>query len=232
MAKKAFAVIGLGDFGTAVAEELVSLGMDVIAIDENQDNVDRIAKVLDTAFVANPADEKALIDLGINSVDVAVVAMGGKIDTTIITTVVLRELQVKSIIVRVDDDYYIPVVKRLGATEIVSPQKSAGADLANRLTHDDYREYYKIDNLYSIVSIEVNPSFVPTPLKDLNSKAKFGVNIVLIIRNGRSFVPGGLDSILPDDIIYVVGAGREIKAFRESLNGRIKIKHDRETEKI
>ncbi len=230
MAKKTFAVIGLGEFGYAVAEELAILGMDVIAIDEDQDNVERIAKIIDTAFVANPADEKALIELGINSVDVAIVAMGSKIEETIVTTVILNQMNVKQIIVRVDEDYYIPIVQQLGATEIVSPQKNAGVDLANRLTHDDYQNFYKLDNTHSIVSIKVNSDYQATPIKDINSKSRYGVNIVLIIRNKHSFVPGGLDSILPDDIIYVVGTSREIRNFSDSLSSVKKPKRAAESD--
>ena len=148
-----------------------------------------------------------------------IVAFGSHIEATILTTVILKEMGVKSIIVRVDDAYYMPIMKKLGATEVIMPQKAAGVALANRLGNEDFKDFYKLDDKYSVVSIVINNAYVPAQLKDLSSKDKYGVNIVLIMRNGRSFVPGGNDSLLPDDTIFVVGGTKEIRNFREAING-------------
>ena len=172
-----------------------------------------------TVAVANATDDEALKELGIKDVDAAIVAFGSHIESSVLTTVILKELGVKSIIVRVDDPYYVPILKKLGATEVIMPQKAAGVALANRLGNEDFKDFYKLDDKYSVVSIAINPAYVPQQLKDMFSKDKYGVNIVLIMRNGRSFVPGGNDSILPDDTIFVVGGTKEIRAFREAVNG-------------
>ena len=219
MAKKSFAVIGLGQFGISIVEELVGNGADVIAIDSDEEAVKKVSGILPTVAVANSTDDEALKDLGIKDVDAAIVAYGSHIEASILTTVILRELGVKTIIVRVDDAYYMPIMKKLGATEVIMPQKAAGIALANRLGNEDFKDFYKLDDKYSVVSIVINSAYVPQQLKDLGSKDKFGVNIVLINRNGRAFVPGGNDSILPDDTIFVVGGTKEIRVFRESING-------------
>lgn len=219
MVKKSFAVIGLGQFGSAVVQELVDNGMDVIAIDSNEEVVKRISAILPTAFVADSTDEQALEELSIKDVDAAIVAYGDNKEASVLTTVMLREFGIKSIIVRVDDPYYIPIMKKLGATEVITPQKAAGIALANRLGNDDYKDFYKLDDKYSIVSIIVNSAFVPQKLKDINSKTMYGVNIVLVMRDGHSFVPGGSDTLLPNDAIFVVGSTKEIKSFREAING-------------
>ena len=219
MAKKSFAVIGLGQFGISIVEELVGNGMDVIAIDSEEEAVKKISYLLPTVAVANSTDEEALKELGIKDVDAAIVAFGSHIEASILTTVILKELGVKSIIVRVDDAYYMPIMKKLGASEVIMPQKAAGVALANRLGNEDFKDFYKLDDKYSIVSIVINNAYVPEKLKDLSLKDKYGVNIVLIMRNGRSFVPGGSDSLLPDDTAYVFGGTKEIRNFREAING-------------
>ncbi len=219
MAKKSFAVIGLGQFGLAVLNELIENGMDVIAIDNNEEAVMKVAKKLPTAFVADSTNELALKELGIKDVDCAIVAYGDNKEASILTTVILREFGIKQIVVRVDDDYYIPIMKKIGATEVITPQRAAGSALANRLGNEDYKDFYKLDAKYSVVSIIINPGFVPVTLKELNPKDNFGISLVLIMRNNKSFVPGGRDSILPDDTIYVVGTTKEIKNFREEING-------------
>lgn len=220
MAKKSFAVIGLGQFGRTVVEELIDNGRDVIAIDSDKEAVKRMSNVLSTCFVADSTDEKALKELGIKDVDAAIVAYGSNKEASVLTTVILRELGVKQIIVRVDDDYYVPIIKKLGATEIITPQKAAGVALANRLGNADYRDFYKLDDKYSVISLLINPSFVPQTLIELNPKGRYGVNIVLVIRNGKSFVPGGNDSLLPDDTCFIVGTTKEIRFFREAVNGK------------
>ena len=224
MAKKSFAVIGLGQFGRAIVDELLDNGMDVIAIDNNPDAINKISKKLPTAFVANSTDEQALKELGIKDVDAAIVAYGDNKEASILTTVILREMNIEQIIVRVDDDYYVPIMKKLGATDVITPQKAAGQALANRLGNQDFKDFYKLDSRFSVISIVVNPAFVPVTLREMNSKEVYGVSIVLIIRNGKSFVPGGNDSLLPDDMIYVVGTTKDIKNFREELNGHKRIK--------
>ena len=219
MAKKSFAVIGLGQFGIAVVEELVGNGADVIAIDSEEEAVKKVSSILPTVAVANSTDEESLKELGIKDVDSAIVAFGSHIEASILTTVILKELGVKSIIVRVDDAYYLPIMKKLGATEVIMPQKAAGIALANRLGNEDFKDFYKLDDKYSVVSIVINNAYVPAQLKDLSSKDKYGVSVVLVMRNGRSFVPGGNDSLLPNDTIFVVGGTKEIRNFREAING-------------
>ncbi len=219
MAKKSFAVIGLGQFGISIVQELVETGADVIAIDNSPAKVKEISDILPTSFIADSTDEKALKELGIKDVDSAIIAYGHNIEASVITTVVLRELGVKHILVRADDDYYVPILKKLGATEVIAPQKAAGAALANRLGNDDYVDYYKLNDKFSVVSLIINSGFIPRTLKELNSKTLFGVNIVLVSRKDKSFVPGGNDSILPDDTIYIVGSTKDVRKFRESING-------------
>ena len=221
MAKaKTFAVIGIGQFGRSVVEELIDLGMDVVAIDKDEAAIKRIANILPTSYVADSSDEQALRELGIKDVEYAIVSFGSNQEASVLTTVLLKDMGVSHVIVRVDDDSYVPIMKKLGATEVITPQKAAGAALANRLGNDDYKDFYKLDEKYSVVSIIVNPGFIPKQLKDMNSKNLYGVSIVLIRRKNSSFVPGGSDSILPDDMIYVVGTNKEVKAFRESINGK------------
>ena len=224
MSKKSFAVIGLGQFGRAVVDELLENGMDVIAIDNDPEAINKVAKKLPTSFVADSTDEEAMKELGLKDVDAVIVAYGDNKEASILTTVILREFGIEEIIVRVDDDYYVSIMKKLGATDVITPQKAAGQALANRLGNSDYKDFYKLDAKYSVISIVINSGFIPVTLRELNSKEVYGVSIVLIIRNNKSFVPGGNDSLLPDDTVFVVGTTKEIKNFREEINGHKKIK--------
>ncbi len=218
MAKKSIAVLGLGQFGRAIVEELVDNGMDVIAIDNNEECANKVASFLPTVFVADCTNEDAMKELGINECDVAIVAFGDNIQASILTTVILKEMGVPRIVVRVDDDYFSKIILKLGATEVIAPQKSAGASLANRIYNDDYRDFYKLDEKHSIVSIKVDPNFKGRTLLELNANYKYGISVVLIVRGGTSFVPGGRDFILGDDSVFVVGSNKDIQKFGNFLN--------------
>ncbi|MFA7032930.1 MAG: TrkA family potassium uptake protein, partial [Bacilli bacterium] len=166
MSKKSYAVIGLGQFGRAVVEELVANSADVIAIDNDEDVVKKVAVLLPTAFVADSTDEEALKELGVQDVDAAIIAFGGNKEAAVLTTVILRDLGIKQIIVRSDDNYFVPIMKKLGATEVITPQKAAGIALANRLGNEDFKDFYKLDNQHSVISLMVNPGFIPTTIME------------------------------------------------------------------
>jgi len=220
MARKSFAVIGLGQFGTSLVEQLVANGEDVIAIDIEEENVKKIASFLNTSFVADATDEEALRQLNIEEVDVAIVAFGHAENASILTTVILKQLGVKHIIVRVDHDIYEPIVKKLGADEVIAPQKAAGIGLANRLRSLDYKDFYKLSNDYSVVCIAVREDFASTTIGELRPKEKHGVNVLLIQRkDGTTVVPGGKDEILAGDTVFVVGTQHNINSFRNGING-------------
>ena len=115
-------------------------------------------------------------------------------------------------------------MKRLGASEVIAPQKMAGESLANRIYNTSYSNFYKLDEKYSIVAIQINPDFVGKTLIEINSNFKYGVSIVLIVRNGTSFIPSGRDQILGGDTVYCVGTTKDISKFGDTLNAELKKK--------
>ena len=223
MNKDTYAVIGLGGFGTAIVQELVALGRDVIAIDHKPENIRKISDILPTAFVADSTDEIALNQVSIKDAEYVVVAFGDNLEATILTTVLLKDMGIKHLIVRVDDPQYVNILRKLGAEEIISPQHAAGIALANRIGNEDYKDFYKLDKKYSVVSIEVNSKFETKVLQDMNTKNLFGINVVLIKRGLNSFVPSGKDSVMAGDNLFVVGTRKEVRAFREAINGKKKM---------
>ena len=221
--KETYAVIGLGGFGVSIVQELVALGRDVIAIDEKPENIKKVSDILPTAFVADSTDEIALNQVSIKDCEYVVIAFGDNLESTILTTVLLKDMGIKHLIVRVDNPQYINIIKKLGAEEVISPQHAAGIALANRIGNEDYKDFYKLDKKYSIVSIEVNSKFESRTLQDMNTKNLFGINIVLVKRGNTSFVPSGKDSVMAGDNLFIVGTRKEVRAFREAINGRKRI---------
>ena len=218
MKRRSFAVIGLGEFGMTIVEELVSLNREVIAIDKNEEAVSKAAKLLPTAFIADSTNEKALKELNIDEVTDAIVCYGDNITASILTTVILKDLGIGHIVVRMDDEYFIPTIKRLGADEVITPQRIAGLGLANRLGNESFIDYYSLSGDYSVVKITVNEKFEPLSLISLDARNQFGVNIILIQRDKKVFAPKANDEIKAGDVINIVGKRREIEDFSSFIN--------------
>lgn len=218
MKQRSFAVIGLGQFGMTIVEELVRLNENVIAIDIDENAVRRAAEIIPTAFVCDSTDEKALKELEIPHVTHAIVCYGDNIQASILTTVILKDFGIDHIVVRMDSEYYIPIIQKLGATEVVTPQRLAGLGLANRLGNDDFLDFYSLGGNYSVVKITVRKDYIPVTIEGLNPRNEFGVNLILISRAGRTFAPKAMDKINPGDIVFVVGTRTDIQDFGDFIN--------------
>lgn len=219
MVKKTYAVIGLGQLGSAVVNELINSGNQVIAIDKKEENIKAIKSIATNAVLADSTDEEELVKAGIKKANVAIVCFGHNKEASVLTVVNLRELGIEQIYARADDPFYEKALKRLGATEIITPQKTAALTLVNKLNNENYNNVFKLDDKYSVVSLKVNESLLPQRFKDLNAKGLYGINIILVIRGGKSFVPTETDALLANDILYLAGTTKEIKNFTDALNG-------------
>ncbi len=217
--KKTFAVFGLGQFGMSIVEELAMHDADVIAIDMDEARVKKASTYIPTVFIADATDEKALRELDIPNIDHAIVAYGNNIQATILTTVILVEMGIKHLTVRVDNEYYIPVLKKLGAHEVISPQRMAGKGLANRLENESFVDYYSLGDNFSVVKVSINPEFKSQSISLLNPRNAYGVNLILISRKNKTFAPKASDTIEGGDIIFVVGKTKDIEKFNRALNG-------------
>lgn len=216
--KKTFAVLGLGRFGLKLVEELNRHAVDIIALDMDEANVMKAGQLISNAYICDITNESALRELGIENVDHAIVALGSNLQVTIMATIILKEFGVKKITVRVDDDYYINVMLRLGATDIVSPQKLAGVRLANKIVSDSFIDYFNISSDYCIVEIKIQEHVNPITIQELNPRNNYNVNLLLIHRGNDVFPAKASDELIPNDTIFVFGDKNSIAKFDSIIN--------------
>jgi len=216
--KKSFAVLGLGRFGLKLVEELNRHSVDIIALDMDEANVMKAGQIISNAYICDITNESALRELGIENVDHAIVALGSNLQVTIMVTIILKEFGVKRITVRVDDDYYINVMLRLGATDTVSPQKLAGIRLANKIVSDSFIDYFNISSDYCIVEIKIQEHVKPVTIQELNPRNNYNVNLLLIHRDTDVFPAKATDELLPNDTIFVFGDKNSIAKFDSIIN--------------
>ncbi|WP_209123685.1 TrkA family potassium uptake protein [Alkalihalobacillus sp. BA299] len=216
--KKQFAVIGLGRFGGSICKELIRQGMEVLAIDQSPEKVDEYKDIVTHAVVANSTDEIALKNLGIRNFDHVIVAIGDDIQSSILTTLMLNELGVKHITVKAQNDYHEKVLEKIGAHEIVHPERDIGIRIAHHIVSKNVLDYLELSDEYSIVELIAGEKMHGKTLIDLDIRAKYGINIMAIKRNENINVsPQAHEKIIRGDILIVIGADKDIDRFEKQL---------------
>lgn len=213
MAKKTFAVIGLGRFGSAVVEELIKNNYEVLVIDRDQERISKVAKIATHAVVLNTSDESALKEVGIQSIDHVIVAIGKDIEDSILTTLILKELGVKRITVKVQNYYHEKVVLRLGADETIQPERITGTRLAHRVVTDSILEYYDLSDEHSFVVIKATPKIVDSTVANLDLRDRFHINLVAIKRDKHVIIAKPDDSFEAEDQLLLVGKNSDLAKF-------------------
>ena len=210
-AKKQFAVIGLGRFGSSIANALSDMGFDVLAIDSDEHRVQEISNSVTHAVSADSTEEEALRSLGIRNFDVVVVAIGEDIQASILTTLILKDMGGPLIVVKSQNELHGKVLKKIGADKIVYPERDMGLRVAHHLISPNILDYIEISDEYSIVEHTVTKAMVGQNLKELEIRAKFGCNVMAIKRgNKMNISPDATERLTEDDILVIVGERNDL----------------------
>jgi len=202
-----FVVIGLGIFGRTVAVNLARSGHSVLAVDLDQQEVDRVAPELDSVVRADTTDEQALRELRLERMSCAVVAIGAQsMEASILTTALLRQMGVPRIVARSLSELHARVLRAVGAHEVVSPEEEMGQRLARRLSEPNVLERLELGDDAELVELAAPESFIGRTLVDLNVRQEFGVTVVAVRRAGsvRASIGTG-DRLEPGDVLVVIG---------------------------
>ena len=218
MAKKQYVVIGLGRFGSSVAKTLYALGNDVLAIDSDEALIQEIADSVTHAVQLDATDEAALRSLGIRNFDVAVVTIGEHIQSSVMATLLVKELGVKYIIAKAQNDLHAKVLYKIGADRVVLPEKDMGIRVAHNLVSTSILDYIELSPDYSIVEIVSAKEWHGKNLRDLNLRARYGINVMAIKRENEVNIAPGADDILGvDDIIVAIGGAEELSRLENMI---------------
>ncbi|MFC0270800.1 potassium channel family protein [Metabacillus herbersteinensis] len=216
--KKEFAVIGLGRFGGSICRALSDEGMEVMAIDSDEEKVNEYATIASHAVVGDTTDETVLKSLGIRNFDHVIVAIGDNIQASILTTLILKELGVKNITVKAQNDKHEKVLSKIGADRIVHPERDMGRRIAHNIISNNVLDYLELSDEHSIVEIVASDRLIGNTIIDLDIRAKYGINIVAMKR-GREIIvsPQADEQIQKGDILIVIGADTDINRFEKRL---------------
>ncbi|WP_035586864.1 potassium channel family protein [Hippea jasoniae] len=209
---KLYCVIGLGRFGFSVAQRLIELKKDVICIDKDEEKVKEVSEVAPVVYQLDCTDEKALKQVGISNVDVAVVSVGNDIEVSILTVAILHSFGIKEIYAKATNPLHGRVLAKVGATRVIFPEKEKGIDLANHLAGVDIIEAIDSTGKYVFAKMKAPSIFVGKSIIELDVRKRFGLNIIGIQRNSRFDInPSPNEVISENDTLLVVGKKEDVE---------------------
>lgn len=226
------AVIGLGTFGSKTATRLFEKGVEVIGIDQDAELVERIKERVTHSICVDVTDERAVRSQNISDVDVAIVAIGDNIETSILSVAMLRKLGVGKIIARATSKLHEHVLKEIGASEIVKVEEEMGEITASKIVAPHVLQRYNFAAGYSIVEIKLGKRFEGKTLVESQIRQNYSLNIVAlqkrvpyITEEGKSAFrveindsPLPMDIIDADDIVVLVGSEKNFNKLFSDLS--------------
>ncbi|MFE8699549.1 potassium channel family protein [Cytobacillus sp. FJAT-54145] len=211
---KQFAVIGLGRFGGSLVEEFHYLGVDVLAIDRNEEKVEKYSQYATHAVQANAINENTLKELGLKNMDHVIVSFGNDIETSILTTLLLKELGVKQVWVKAYNQYHQRVLEKIGADKVIHPERDMAKRIAHHVISEKIIDYIELSKDHSIVEIVASDKLHEKTLQNIDARAKYGCNIIGIQREEDIIVsPSADDLIYKGDILIVIGHNSDLHRF-------------------
>lgn len=213
---KSYVVVGLGRFGSEVARQLYNLGCEVLAMDVKADLVQGISDQVTHAVVGDGQDKGVLKALGIRDFDCAVIAIGDDLAASVLVTMNMKELGIPYVVCKAHDDTHRRVLTKLGADRVVIPEQENAVRLARSLSNPNVLDYIELSDDFGIAEVPAPDAWQGKSLKDLNVRAKLGVNIIAIRRSGKLSVSPAADfAFQSGDIVVVLGDNKALEAVQK-----------------
>ena len=213
---KSYIVIGLGRFGTTLARQLCKLGAEVLAMDVRSDLVQQVANDVTHAVVGDAQDKEVLRALSVKDFDCAILAIGDDLAASVLATMNLKELEVPYIVCKAHDETHRKVLEKLGVDRVVIPEQENAQRLARSLHSHNVLDYIELSENYGILEVPAPKSWVGKSLKELNVRAKLGVNIIAVESGKTTSVSPSADyRIQAGDIMVVLGENYALEAVQK-----------------
>lgn len=209
---KQIIVIGLGKFGMAAAKALSKYDCEVMAIDESSNLVDEVAPYVTHSAKVNAMDKEALLDLGINNFDTAIVGIGDDLESSIMIALTLKELNVPYIVAKARDDKHARLLEMIGVDKVVQVERDMAVKMVSSLMHKHLVEKLEFSKDYSIVEMEAHNNWIGKKLSELALRAKYGINVICIKKqdSGDTVFPTADYEIEKEDNLMIIAPNKEL----------------------
>jgi trk system potassium uptake protein TrkA len=212
--EKVILVVGLGRFGQALCRTLAEQGNQVIAVDRSRQSVEEMSEVVDLSVQADATDMDALTKVGAKDVDIAVVAIGGNIEASILATTILKDLGVPYVIARAENAVHARVLARVGANRVVFPERDMGERLALLLVHPWMSHFAQLPgSAFHVGEIRPLPEMEGKTLAELDFRTRYNAVVLNINHLGERFIPKADSVIEEGDRILVAGLREDLEKW-------------------
>lgn len=218
MKNKSFAVIGLGQFGMTLAVTLAESDCDVLAIDDKEENIEEISEKVTYAVKADVREPGILKALGVQNVDVAIIAVAENLEASIYATMQAKDLGVPFVVAKSMNSLHGRILDKIGADKIIYPEQSMGLRVARNLMSGGYLDVFELSAEFSMAEFSMPVSWSGKNLVDLNVRERFHINIIGIKQGENVTVDLDPSEPLPDNCsIIAIGKNKDLNASREEL---------------
>lgn len=216
MNRKEFVIFGVGDFGMNVAKTLSNSGATVMVVDKDENQLEKIVHEVTHTICADATNPEAMKQLGIRNYDGAIVGTGHSLETSVLITMQLKEMEVPFIMVKASTDIEGRILTRVGADKVIFPDREMGIRVGNDIMNGNYFEAIELSDEYSIVDMAAPSVWVGKSLQQLNIRSRYGVSIIGI--RGLEEIninPAAEYKLKEQDVLIVLGHNTEIQRLRE-----------------
>jgi trk system potassium uptake protein len=226
MATKKFAVIGIGQFGRAIAKALIKRGVEVMAIDSDPEKIDSIADEVTYAVVLDATDKRALLSQSIETFDAVIIAIGKNFEQRLLSAALLLDLNIKRIIARSMGKNQKILLEKIGVKEVLSPEDEVGAIVAERLLNPSIVSYLQLPDDYRIAELKTPKSIANRTLGDINLRDKYQLSLItikseinevinnqLVVEAHIQGVPNSRTVVTQNDNLLLFGKNKDIERF-------------------
>jgi trk system potassium uptake protein TrkA len=214
---KRVVVVGLGIFGFNIAKDLFENGFEVIAIDKNKEVINRIRDFSTKAVLADATDRELLEMIGIQPDDIVIVSFGEDLAASTLLTLHLKEMNVKSIIVKAPNEDHKRILEKVGATEVIIPEKAMASKVAKGLISPNVLDFLPVSEDFTISEVAPPAGFLGKTLADLRLRGKYHVEVIAIrdvLSDKIQLVPRADFVIKDSDILIVIGKEADIQRIQ------------------
>lgn len=207
-------VIGLGIFGFNIAKDLFESGFEVIAVDKNKDAVQRIRDYATKAILADGTDREIMDLIGIQEDDLVIISFGEDLAASTLITLHLRQLNVKSIIVKAPSEDHKLILERVGATEVIIPEKDVAAKLAKSLRSPNVLDFLPLSDDYMIFEMAPPAGFLGKSIGELQLRSRYHIEVIAVrdvLTDRITMVPPAGYVLKDGEALVVVGKDRDIE---------------------
>ena len=204
--KQQVLVVGLGRFGQSLARSLVKNGFEVMALDSSESAADDVANEVTHVMIADSTEENVLREIGPEHFDLVVCSIGGDIQASIMTVLLLKELGAKYLVAKASTAIHGRALKKMGVDRVVFPEREMAQRLAQDFLTPQLTELLRVNVSHSMFEIPAPDRFIGKSLVELNLREEFGMNVLAIKRSGEAEVsPLPTQTILEGDVLLVLG---------------------------